>query len=49
MIGVYTYPGEKVLTDLLATAATALAKAEVQNGEQNPEHMLAILHGLKGE
>lgn len=39
----------QTLTDLLATAAKALGKEEVQDGIQNPEHMLAILHGLKGK
>lgn len=50
-IHIHTYirqPGQ-LLTDLLATAAKALGKDEVQNGVQNPEHMLAILHGLKGK
>eukprot|EP00752_Nemacystus_decipiens_P007849 g7012.t1 len=41
-------PPSQVLTDLLTAAAKAMGKAEVQNGEQDPEHMVAILHGLKG-
>eukprot|EP00903_Cladosiphon_okamuranus_P010916 g10311.t1 len=41
-------PPSQILTNLLATAAKALAKDEVQDGIQNPEHMLAILYGLKG-
>ena len=48
-ICMHTRPPGQILTDLLASAAKALGKDEVQNGVQNPEHMLAILHGLKGK
>lgn len=39
---------QKVLTDLLTKAAKAL-EADARDGNQNPEHVLALLHGLRGE
>lgn len=42
-------PTQQVLTDLLSTAVKALGKAEVQDGNQNPDHLVALLHGLKGK
>lgn len=39
----------QALTDMLSDAALSLSTAAVEEGDQNADHMLTILHGLKGE
>lgn len=37
------------LTDILGAAVESLTTTAVEEGDQNPDHMLTILYGLKGE